>query len=158
VNRLRFSILLAGVIAGLALLAVLGMASVGYGLLRRLANQDALARVTMASGEGATALDRLALDAARAAEQLAERRGLAASEPERAATAAEELDRFRAANGLTACALTIGGGRARLASGPAASPARFRRGSIGGPGADRGGARSAKARSAANPRRPRRGR
>src|SRR5262245_22948263 len=75
------------------------MASVAYALLRRLANQDALARVTFAGAEGAAEVERVARDAARAATQLA---GLAATR------SSAEIERFRVEHGLAAYRLAAG--------------------------------------------------
>ncbi len=104
-RSLRFKILLAGVIASLALLAVLGMSSVAYGLLRRLARQDAIERATLASAAGAQAVQRLTSELAASADRL--RDAVPGLGP---AALAARLQESLARDGLAACGLVLPAG------------------------------------------------
>src|SRR6185295_6980585 len=104
--RLRFSVLLVAVNAGLVLLAVAGMALAARGLLGRLADEQALARVELAAADAALAVGRSAGDVGASAELLGQRptvgRLLAAGD---SAGLAAFLERYRATIRLTGCAI-----------------------------------------------------
>jgi signal transduction histidine kinase/HAMP domain-containing protein len=110
-RRLRLATLLIVLNAGLALVAVVGVAAGAVRVLRQLADQQALARVSLAGESALLAVERSGQEVLASAELLAERsalpRLLAARDR---ATAGVLLDRFRRASRLSGCA-AFGAGR-----------------------------------------------
>jgi signal transduction histidine kinase/HAMP domain-containing protein len=114
-RRVRLGTLLIGLNTGLVLLAVLCVSVAGVRLLRRLGDEQALARVGLAGANALQAVERSARDVATSADLLGERptvgrllqqgdvRGLTAF-----------LDRFRHTSRLSGCAVFV---RGRLVSG-----------------------------------------
>lgn len=109
-RRTRLSTLLIGVNAGLVLLAVVCVVFTAMGLLRRLADQQALARVELAGKAALEAVERSAEDVHTSARLLGERPTVGRLLRERnAAGLAAFLDRFRQTSRLTGCAVLVGG-------------------------------------------------
>jgi signal transduction histidine kinase/HAMP domain-containing protein len=111
-RRTRLSTLLIGVNAGLVLLAVVCVVFASMGLLRRLADEQALARVDLAGKAALEAVERSAEDVRTSARLLGERptvgRLLQAGD---AAGLAAFLERFRGTSRLTGAAVFLGGQR-----------------------------------------------
>jgi signal transduction histidine kinase len=109
-RRLSLGTLLIGLNVGLVVLAVVGVVAAGSGLLRRLADEQAIARVRLA---GSTARLAVELEAGRlqtAGHLLAERPELDRAVSQRdAASAGASLAELRGATGLTACAVLLDG-------------------------------------------------
>ena len=107
---LRLSTLLIGVNAGLVLLAVVCVVFASVGLLRRLADQQALARVDLAGKSALEAVERSEEDVRTSARLLGERptvgRLLRAGD---AAGLAAFLESFRRTSRLTGCAVLVEG-------------------------------------------------
>jgi signal transduction histidine kinase/HAMP domain-containing protein len=117
-RRLSLATLLVVLNAGLALVAVGGVAAGAVRVLRQLADQQALARVSLAGESALLAVERSGQDVLASAALLAERSALSRLLAVRdRATAGVLLDRFRRASRLTACA-AFGAGR------PVAAPTR----------------------------------
>lgn len=114
-RRVRLGTLLIGLNTGLVLLAVLCVSVAGVRLLRRLADEQALARVTLAGANALQAVERSARDVETSTHLLAERPTvgrLLGQGDTRGLTAF--LDRFRRTSRLSGCAVFIQG---RLISG-----------------------------------------
>jgi signal transduction histidine kinase len=111
-RRTRLSTLLIGVNAGLVLLAVVCVVFASMGLLRRLADEQALARVDLAGKAALEAVERSEEDIRTSARLLGERPtvGRLLREGDAAGLAAF-LERFRGTSRLTGCAVFIGGRR-----------------------------------------------
>jgi signal transduction histidine kinase len=111
-RRTRLSTLLIGVNAALVLLAVVCVVFASMGLLRRLADEQALARVDLAGKAALEAVERSAEDVRTSARLLGERptvgRLLQAGD---AAGLDAFLERFRVTSRLTGCAVFLGGQR-----------------------------------------------
>lgn len=109
-RRARLSTLLIGVNAGLVLLAVVCVVFAAMGLLRRLADQQALARVDLAGRAALEAVERSAEDVRTSARLLGERPtvGRLLREGDTAGLTAF-LERFRQTSRLTGCAVLVGG-------------------------------------------------
>jgi signal transduction histidine kinase/HAMP domain-containing protein len=109
-RRARLSTLLIGVNAGLVLLAVICVVFTAMGLLRRLADQQALARVDLAGKAALEAVERSAEDVRTSARLLGERptvgRLLQARD---AAGLTAFLEGFRRTSRLSGCAILVGG-------------------------------------------------
>lgn len=121
-RRIRLSTLLVGSNAILVLVAVLGIGAAAMGLLGRLADEQALARVSLAGAGALQAVQRSAEDVRTSARLLAERPTAARLLREGDAAALSAfLERFRATSGLTACAVLVEG-RTFAAAGPALPP------------------------------------
>lgn len=109
-QRVRLGTLLIGLNTGLVLLAVLCVAVAGVRLLRRLADEQALARVTLAGANALQAVERSARDVATSTHLLAERPTvgrLLGQGDTRGLTAF--LDRFRRTSRLSGCAVLVQG-------------------------------------------------
>jgi len=119
-RRLSLATLLVALNAGLALVAVGGVAAGAVRVLRQLADQQALARVSLGGESALLAVERSGQDVLASAKLLAERsvlpRLLAVRDR---TTAGVLLDRFRRASRLTGCA-AFGAGRPVVA--PASGP------------------------------------
>ncbi|HKH43555.1 MAG TPA: hypothetical protein VKM72_02710, partial [Thermoanaerobaculia bacterium] len=114
-RRVRLGTLLIGLNTGLVLLAVLCVSIAGVRLLRRLGDEQALARVSLAGTNALQAVERSSRDVAVSAHLLGERPTvgrLLGQEDTRALTAF--LDRFRSTSRLSGCAVLVQG---RLVSG-----------------------------------------
>jgi signal transduction histidine kinase/HAMP domain-containing protein len=111
-RRTRLSTLLIGVNAALVLMAVVCVVFASMGLLRRLADEQALARVDLAGKAALEALERSTEDVRTSARLLGERptvgRLLQARD---AAGLAAFLERFRVTSRLTGAAVFVGGQR-----------------------------------------------
>ena len=109
-RRLSLGTLLIGLNVGLGVLAVVGVVAAGSSLLRRLADEQAIARVRLA---GSTARLAVELEAGRlqtAGHLLAERPDLVRAVSQRdPASAGASLAELRGATGLTACAVLLDG-------------------------------------------------
>jgi signal transduction histidine kinase len=109
-RRLTLGTLLTLVNVGLVVAAVLGVAAAASGLLRRLAEDQALTRVGSAGSTAARMIDRSGGDLAVSAHLLAERPTLARLTQERDAAALQEfIGRFRRTDRLSGCAVVVGG-------------------------------------------------
>ena len=109
-RRARLSTLLIGVNAGLVLLAVVCVVFAAMGLLRRLADQQALARVDLAGKAALEAVERSAEDVRTSARLLGERPTIGRLLRERdAAGLTAFLEGFRRTSRLTGCAILVGG-------------------------------------------------
>ena len=108
-RRARLSTLLIGVNAGLVLLAVVCVVFAAMGLLRRLADQQALARVDLAGKAALEAVERSAEDVRTSARLLGERPtiGRLLRTGDTAGLTAF-LERFRKTSHLTGCAILVG--------------------------------------------------
>src|SRR5215210_1011411 len=118
-RRVRLGTLLIGLNTGLVLLAVLCVSIAGVRLLRRLGDEQALARVSLAGTNALQAVERSARDVAVSAHLLGERPTvgrLLGQGDARGLTAF--LDRFRSTSRLSGCAVLMQG---RLVSGSGAS-------------------------------------
>ena len=109
-RRARLSTLLIGVNAGLVLLAVVCVVFAAMGLLRRLADQQALARVDLAGKAAMEAVERSAEDVRTSARLLGERPTVGRLLRERdAAGLTAFLEGFRRTSRLSGCAILIEG-------------------------------------------------
>jgi signal transduction histidine kinase/HAMP domain-containing protein len=109
-RRVRLSTLLIGVNAGLVLLAVVCVVLAAMGLLRRLADQQALARVDLAGKAALEAVERSAEDVRTSARLLGERPTVGRLLREKdAAGLTAFLEGFRRTSRLTGCAILVGG-------------------------------------------------
>jgi signal transduction histidine kinase len=109
-RRTRLSTLLIGVNAGLVLLAVVCVVFAATGLLRRLADQQALARVDLAGKAALQAVERSEEDVRTSARLLGERPTVGRLLGERDASGLTAfLERFRQTSHLTGCAILIDG-------------------------------------------------
>jgi signal transduction histidine kinase/HAMP domain-containing protein len=108
-RRTRLSTLLIGVNAALVLLAVVCVVFASVGLLRRLADEQALARVDLAGKAALEAVERSAEDVRTSARLLGERPTVGRLLQARDAASLEAfLERFRVTSHLTGCAVFIG--------------------------------------------------
>jgi signal transduction histidine kinase len=109
-RRLSLGTLLIGVNVGLVALAVVGVVIAGSGLLRRLADEQAVARVRLAGQSARQAIERAGGDLLEAGRILAEKpafeRLLAVPDPR---ALSESLEDFRVTSGLTGAALILDG-------------------------------------------------
>lgn len=111
-RRTRLSTLLIGVNATLVLLAVVCVVFASVGLLRRLADEQALARVDLAGKAALEAVERSAEDVRTSARLLGERPTVGRLLRERDAEGLGAfLERFRVTSRLTGCAVFVGGRR-----------------------------------------------
>ena len=111
-RRTRLSTLLIGVNAGLVLLAVVCVVFAAMGLLRRLADQQALARVDLAGKAALEAVERSAGDVRTSARLLGERPTVGRLLRQRDAAGLDAfLERVRVTSHLTGCAVFVGGQR-----------------------------------------------
>ncbi|HVG10819.1 MAG TPA: ATP-binding protein [Thermoanaerobaculia bacterium] len=109
-RRARLSTLLIGVNAGLVLLAVVCVVFTAMGLLRRLADQQALARVDLAGKAALEAVERSAEDVRISARLLGERPTVGRLLRERDAAGLNAfLEGFRRTSRLSGCAILVGG-------------------------------------------------
>src|SRR5262245_46478048 len=109
-RRLSLGTLLIGLNAGLVVLAVVGVVASGSSLLRRLADEQAIARVRLAGATARLAIELEAGHLQTAGHLLAERPDLERAIRERNPGAADiALAELRAATGLTSCAVLIDG-------------------------------------------------
>jgi len=118
-RRVRLGTLLIGLNTGLVLLAVLCVSIAGVRLLRRLGDEQALARVSLAGTNALQAVERSSRDVAVSAHLLGERPTvgrLLGQGDARGLTAF--LDRFRSTSRLSGCAVLM---QRRLVSGSGAS-------------------------------------
>jgi signal transduction histidine kinase len=117
-RRLRLSTLLITVNVGLVLLAVIGMAIVAVRLLRQLADDQALARVSQAGVSARSALHRSGQEVFTSAQLLSQHptllHGLQSNATE---SLTDFLNQFQTAHQLSAC-VVIRGGRIIARSGP----------------------------------------
>ena len=109
-RRVRLSTLLIGLNAGLVLLAVICVSIAGVRLLRRLADEQALARVRLAGANALQAVERSARDVGVSAHLLGERPtvGRLLREGDAQGLAAF-LERFRQTSRLSGCAVLVQG-------------------------------------------------
>ncbi len=111
-RRIRLSTLLIGVNAGLILLAVVCVVFAAVGLLRRLADDQALAQVGLAGRNALQAVERSRDDVATSARLLGERPTVGRLLRDGDAPGLTAfLDRFRQTSGLTGCAVFSEGRR-----------------------------------------------
>src|SRR5258708_2796568 len=109
-RRLSLGTLLIGANVGLVVLAVVGVVAAGSSLLRRLADEQAIARVRLAGSTARLAIELEAGHLQTAAHLLAERPDLERAVRDRDAVAAgASLAGLRVATGLTACAILLDG-------------------------------------------------
>jgi signal transduction histidine kinase len=109
-RRLSLGTLLTLVNVGLVVAAVVGVAAAASGLLRRLAEDQALARVRSAGSTGARMIERTGNDLAVSARLLAERPTLARLIQEGNRAALQDfIGRFRRTSRLSGCAVLVGG-------------------------------------------------
>jgi signal transduction histidine kinase/HAMP domain-containing protein len=109
-RRLSLGTLLIGANVGLVVLAVVGVVAAGSSLLRRLADEQAIARVRLAGSTARLAIELEAGHLQTAGHLLAERPDLERAVRERdAAAAGDSLAELRLATGLTACAILLDG-------------------------------------------------
>lgn len=109
-RRVRLGTLLIGLNTGLVLLAVLCVSVAGVRLLRRLADEQALARVSLAGANALQSVERSARDVETSAHLLGERPTagrLLGQGDTRGLTAF--LDRFRSTSRLSGCAVLVQG-------------------------------------------------
>ena len=116
-RRVRLGTLLIGLNTGLVLLAVLCVSIAGVRLLRRLGDEQALARVSLAGTNALQAVERSSRDVAVSAHLLGERPtvGRLLGQGDTLALTAF-LDRFRSTSRLSGCALLVQG--RLISSGP----------------------------------------
>lgn len=108
-RRTRLSTLLIGVNAALVLLAVVCVVFASMGLLRRLADEQALARVDLAGKAALEAVERSAEDVRTSARLLGERPTVGRLLQARDAAGLDAfLERFRVTSHLTGCAVFAG--------------------------------------------------
>lgn len=107
-RRVRLGTLLIGLNTGLVLLAVLCVSVAGVRLLRRLADEQALARVTQAGANALQSVERSARDVETSAHLLGERptAGRLLRQGDTQGLTAF-LDRFRRTSGLSGCAVLV---------------------------------------------------
>jgi signal transduction histidine kinase len=111
-RRTRLSTLLIGVNAALVLLAVVCVVFASVGLLRRLADEQALARVDLAGKAALQAVERSAEDVRTSVRLLGERPTVGRLLQARDAAGLDAfLERFRVTSHLTGCAVFVGGQR-----------------------------------------------
>ncbi|HEX3128247.1 MAG TPA: ATP-binding protein [Thermoanaerobaculia bacterium] len=111
-RRTRLSTLLIGVNAALVLLAVVCVLFASMGLLRRLADEQALAHVDLAGKAALEAVERSAEDVRTSARLLGERPTVGRLLQARDAAGLDAfLERFRVTSHLTGCAVFVGGQR-----------------------------------------------
>src|SRR6266545_3623964 len=109
-RRVRLGTLLIGLNTGLVLLAVVCVSVAGVRLLRRLADEQALARVALAGANALQAVERSARDVETSAHLLGERPTVGRLLGEGDARGLTTfLDRFRRTSRLSACAVLVGG-------------------------------------------------
>src|SRR5436190_21224135 len=117
-RRLRLSTLLITVNVGLVLLAVTGMAIVAVRLLRQLADDQALARVSQAGVSAQSALRRSGQEVFTSAQLLSQHPTLVSLlQSNSTESLTNFLNQFQTANQLSAC-VVIRGGRIIARSGP----------------------------------------
>lgn len=111
-RRTRLSTLLIGVNAALVLLAVVCVVFASVSLLRRLADEQALARVDQAGKAALEAVERSSEDVRTSARLLGERPTVGRLLQARDAAGLDAfLERFRVTSHLTGCAVFVGGQR-----------------------------------------------
>ncbi len=109
-RRTRLSTLLIGINAALVVMAVVCVVFASMGLLRRLADEQALARVDLAGKAAQEAVERSAADVRTSARLLGERPTVGRLLRERdAASLTAFLERFRVTSHLTGCEVIAGG-------------------------------------------------
>jgi len=117
-RRLRLSTLLITVNVGLVLLAVTGMALVAVRLLRQLADEQALARVSQARVSAQSAVNRSGQEVFTSAQLLSQHPTLVSSlQSNTPESLTDFLNQFQLAHHLSAC-VVIRGGRIIARSGP----------------------------------------
>src|SRR5437867_7836808 len=110
-RRLSLGTLLTLVNVGLVIAAVVCVVLAAAGLLRRLADEQTLARVGLAGSAAARAVERAGGDLTASARLLAERSSLSRLIQERDAPGLQDLlGRFRRTGRLSGCAVFVDGG------------------------------------------------